>query len=179
MVPAIYDHGTHYATNQKLILEMLKEISDSEDVPEVTGEYTGGIGGWGPSHQQHSGHKHSHDYYTPSPSSAQQQQQQQLEEQPPLIEKSSVYSTLDEHITNSNNGNNDAKVLAKIHFVLCQLCFWCASCLNVAKRTVTKCPSCNELRLESIPIFNNEICKFAYDPKTGMMLEFLKNVGVK
>ena len=51
---------------------MLKEISDSEDVLEVTGEYTGGIGGWGASHERR-GHKHTHDYY---PSRSQQQQQQ-------------------------------------------------------------------------------------------------------
>lgn len=51
MSPAIYDNGTHYVTNQKLTLEMLKEISDSDDVLEVTGEYTGGIGGYGASHE--------------------------------------------------------------------------------------------------------------------------------
>ena len=45
MVAVVYDHGTHYVTNQKLTLEMLKEISNSEDVLEVAGEYTGGIGG--------------------------------------------------------------------------------------------------------------------------------------
>jgi hypothetical protein len=29
--------GTHYVTNHKLILEILKEISDSDDVLEVAG----------------------------------------------------------------------------------------------------------------------------------------------
>jgi Carboxypeptidase regulatory-like domain len=52
MSPAIYDNGTHYVTNQKLTLEMLKEISDSEEVIEVTGDYTGGLGGYGASHEQ-------------------------------------------------------------------------------------------------------------------------------
>jgi hypothetical protein len=51
MSPAIYDNGTHYATNQKLTLEILKEISDSEDVIEVTGDYTGGLGSYGASHE--------------------------------------------------------------------------------------------------------------------------------
>jgi hypothetical protein len=51
MSPAIYDNGTHYVTNQKLSLEILKEISDSGDVLEVTGEYTGGIGAYGASHE--------------------------------------------------------------------------------------------------------------------------------
>ncbi len=44
MMPAIYDRGTHYVTNQILTLQMLKEISDSEDVVEVRGSYCGGIG---------------------------------------------------------------------------------------------------------------------------------------
>jgi hypothetical protein len=50
-LPTIYDKGTHYVTNQRLTLETLKEISDSEDVLEVTGDYTGSIGGWGASHE--------------------------------------------------------------------------------------------------------------------------------
>jgi hypothetical protein len=56
MSPAIYDNGTHYVTNQKLTLDILKEISDSEDVIEVTGDYTGGLGGYGASHEQ--SHRH-------------------------------------------------------------------------------------------------------------------------
>lgn len=44
MMPAIFDNGTHYVTNQVLTLEMLKEISDSDDVVEVHGSYCGGIG---------------------------------------------------------------------------------------------------------------------------------------
>jgi hypothetical protein len=59
MVPAIYDKGTHYVTNQRLTLEKVKEISDSQDVIEVTGEYTGGITGRGASHE----HRDIHDYF--------------------------------------------------------------------------------------------------------------------
>ena len=55
MVPAIYDNGTHFVTNHKLNLQMLKEISDSDDVIEVAGEYTGNITARGSSHV-HSDH---------------------------------------------------------------------------------------------------------------------------
>jgi hypothetical protein len=41
MIPSLYDHGTHYVTNQKLTLEILKEISDCDDVLEITSEYSG------------------------------------------------------------------------------------------------------------------------------------------
>jgi len=57
MVPAIYDKGTHYVTNQRLSLEMLKDMSDAEDVTEITGDYTGGITARGASHEPGE-HKH-------------------------------------------------------------------------------------------------------------------------
>jgi hypothetical protein len=50
-LPAVYDKGTHYVNNQRLTLEMLKEISEHEDVVEVTGDYTGSITGRGASHE--------------------------------------------------------------------------------------------------------------------------------
>jgi hypothetical protein len=52
MVPSIHDHGTHYVTNQKLTLEILKEISDCEDVLEVAGEYSGSCGSIGSVHER-------------------------------------------------------------------------------------------------------------------------------
>lgn len=53
MMPAIYDHGTHFVTDQRLTLETLKEISDSDDVIEVTGEYSGSFASNGPTHECH------------------------------------------------------------------------------------------------------------------------------
>jgi hypothetical protein len=41
-------------TNQRLSLEKLKEISNDENVLEVTGDYTGTLTGLGASHE----HKH-------------------------------------------------------------------------------------------------------------------------
>ena len=59
MVPAIYDKGTHYVTNQRLTLEMLEEICDYQNIVEIMGEYTGGITGRGASHE----HRDMQDYY--------------------------------------------------------------------------------------------------------------------
>ena len=50
MVPAVYDKGTHYVTNQKLTLKILKEISDCEEVLQVSGEYTGCYASTSPSY---------------------------------------------------------------------------------------------------------------------------------
>lgn len=41
-MPAVYDNGTHYVTNQRLTLETLKRLNEFEHVLEVTGEYFGG-----------------------------------------------------------------------------------------------------------------------------------------
>ena len=78
-LPTIYDKGTHYVTNQRLTLEALKEISDSDDVIEVTGDYTGSIGGWGASHE-HRDHKNIRGYNTSSLSTSPSQQQIQEQE---------------------------------------------------------------------------------------------------
>jgi hypothetical protein len=51
MSPAVYDNGTHYVIFLKLTLEKLKELSDSDDVVEVAGEYTGHIGAYVPFHE--------------------------------------------------------------------------------------------------------------------------------
>lgn len=85
-LPAVFDKGTHYATNQRLTLETLKEISDSDEVLEVTGDYTGSIGGWGASHEQ------SHKEYnrTIIPSSAAAQSLQSIDQEKRSKENNNV-----------------------------------------------------------------------------------------
>lgn len=51
MIPSLYD-GTHYVTNQKLALEILKEISVCDDVLEITGEYSGSCASIGSVHDR-------------------------------------------------------------------------------------------------------------------------------
>jgi hypothetical protein len=51
-MPAIYDNGTHYVTNQMLTLETLKRINDIEHVLKVTGEYSSNCyASIGPTHE--------------------------------------------------------------------------------------------------------------------------------
>ena len=57
MNPTIHDNGTHYAFNDKLTLEFLKELSDLKDVVAVYGDYMGGVTGVGASHD-HREHEH-------------------------------------------------------------------------------------------------------------------------
>ena len=92
MIPAIYDNGTHYVANHRLTSEMLEQICKDDDVLEVTGEYTGGIGGWGASHEHREHiHRYEDDYNTFAGSSSHsrknQQEQGQLVKQQRPVEK--------------------------------------------------------------------------------------------
>jgi hypothetical protein len=74
--------------------------------------------------------------------------------------------------TSSTYRNNIGKG-KEIHFLICESCFWCASHFNNIDHTVTtKCPSCSNNRVESIPISYNEVYKVDYNPKRGVTLEF-------
>ena len=56
-VPAIYDNGTHYATNMRITYDILKRLNDFDFVNEVSGDYTGTLTGRGASHERR-GHTH-------------------------------------------------------------------------------------------------------------------------
>jgi len=48
-VPAVYDKGTHYVTNMRLTLEILKRLNDFD--LDINGDYTGTLTGRGASHE--------------------------------------------------------------------------------------------------------------------------------
>jgi hypothetical protein len=56
-VPAIYDRGTHYVTNMRLTLDILRRLNDFEFVEEVTGDYTGTLTALGASHESRTKHR--------------------------------------------------------------------------------------------------------------------------
>ena len=85
---------------------------------------------------------------------------------PTFLQASSIYL---------NNNNNNTCKGKEIHFLICQSCFWCASRLNSIEDeaiSTSKCPSCSNNRVESIPISYDEVYKFDYDPKRGVILKF-------
>ena len=67
------------------------------------------------------------------------------------------------------------KLPRQIYFLLCSTCYWCASDIS-GKSKFTKCPSCNSVEVESMPLSDNELYKFDYHPKRGVTLEFLNAV---
>jgi hypothetical protein len=72
--------------------------------------------------------------------------------------------------TNSSS-NNKTPYKQAIHFLICDSCFWCASCIRLDV-SVAKCPSCNDNKVEWMPITDDEIYKVDYDSKNGVVLEF-------
>ena len=78
----------------------------------------------------------------------------------------------DENKNSTNNSsNNKTPYKQAIHFLICDSCFWCASCIKVDV-SVARCPSCYDNKVEWMPITDDEIYKFNYDPNNGIVLEF-------
>lgn len=51
-VPSIYDNGTHYVSNHRMTLEILKKLNDIDYVLEVMGDYTGSASSTGARHEK-------------------------------------------------------------------------------------------------------------------------------
>jgi hypothetical protein len=77
------------------------------------------------------------------------------------------------HHTNTDKLSNEKKrtITKQRHFLLCESCFWCASSIYLVSMDWI-CPVCNNNKVESIPIQNNEIYKFDYKQRHGVILEF-------
>jgi hypothetical protein len=72
----------------------------------------------------------------------------------------------------AQSDNDYIKIPGQIHFVLCEVCYWCATFFNINENPVVKCPYCDSIRIEPIPMSYNEVCKFRYDPIRGVTMEF-------
>jgi hypothetical protein len=83
-------------------------------------------------------------------------------------------------------GGGGTRISDKVYFMICHACFWCASCIfpqTLGKMTIantkdsislTKCPSCAEGTIKSIPIAENEGYRFDYDAKRGLVMKFFR-----
>ena len=86
-----------------------------------------------------------------------------------------IASTINNDDSNMANKNNvkDTASYQKKHFLLCEACFCCATYLiSDGGTTVSKCPVCNNVKVELLPIAKNEFYKFDYSPSSGLTFEF-------
>ena len=70
--------------------------------------------------------------------------------------------------------SKENEVTERINFLLCESCFWCASYFNNYKKVVTKCPTCGNDNVESMPISHDEVYTISHNPKRGITLGFSK-----
>lgn len=77
------------------------------------------------------------------------------------------------NLMNNGRGKNTA---TKVRFLICQSCFWCASCIN-AKVTVSKCPVCQSRKIEYLPIADDEFYKLQLAPIRNVTLSFDSTTG--
>jgi hypothetical protein len=49
------------------------------------------------------------------------------------------------------------QVYKQIDFLLCESCFWCATCIDSQQKHMTRCPSCKDFRLKYLILNDNEI----------------------
>lgn len=62
-------------------------------------------------------------------------------------------------------------VAKKASFVICQDCFWCASCLQDG---LSECPTCNSRNMDLLPIFDGEHYRLEFSKKRSVNLMFSK-----
>lgn len=82
------------------------------------------------------------------------------------------FTTYDTNTAKVNYEKKNKKIVIKQkNFLLCESCFWCASSVYIDSMNWI-CPVCNNIKIESIPIQSNEVYKFDYDQRLGVILEF-------
>ena len=59
----------------------------------------------------------------------------------------------------------------RVDFLLCPSCFWCASYFNNGE-VFTRCPTCGNDNVESLPISDGEFYTFSHNRNHGITLEF-------
>lgn len=68
--------------------------------------------------------------------------------------------------------------ITRRYFLICQTCYWCASYIDIMGSMedlpYEACPTCNDIKIESLPISYNENYLFEYTATRGVVLKFLR-----
>ena len=107
-------------------------------------------------------------------------EQQLVQQHLPLLQNNYSLDVILKIKAEENAAMTKNEMSPKINFLICQSCFWCASCISsriykgVSEQTITTCPSCTRGNIESLPIAQNEKYMFHYDTKRGITMEFFR-----
>ena len=72
----------------------------------------------------------------------------------------------------SQSGQRQLEPRRRINFLICRLCFWCASYLYGSYKPPEKCPMCDNHSIESIPVSDQEAFEFEHSELRGVTLNF-------
>ena len=78
---------------------------------------------------------------------------------------------------NSLETDNYANLTKARYFLICESCFWCASYIN-NQTTFTKCPLCQNGKIDCMPIGEDKNGFFDYSHSKGVELKFVNNIKV-
>jgi hypothetical protein len=68
--------------------------------------------------------------------------------------------------------NLGKRISSTVYFLLCESCFWSASIFGSKTKLITHCPLCNTQTIESMLISGDDVYRFEYNLKQGVVLEF-------
>jgi hypothetical protein len=71
-------------------------------------------------------------------------------------------------LDNNNHDDDGNKQLSKlIRFMICESCFWCASCISSKSISIAKCSNCCNNKIEWMPIPKVDLDKLTCISKEG------------
>ncbi len=77
--------------------------------------------------------------------------------------------------------NTSKRISSTVYFLLCESCFWSASYLSnifgSKTKLITHCPLCNTQTIESMLISDNDVYRFEYNMKQGVVLKFKRTMA--
>ena len=94
-----------------------------------------------------------------------------------MMKHSLTYSDKNEIYSQSTQNSIEPQSYAhprRINFLICRLCFWCASYLYGAYKAAVMCPMCDNNSIESIPISDKEAFEFGYSQLRRVILNFFQ-----
>src|SRR5215469_12760421 len=92
-----------------------------------------------------------------------------------MMKHNLTYSDKNEIYSQSTQNSIEPQSYAhphRINFLICRLCFWCASYLYGSYKAAEKCPMCDNNSIESIPVCDQEAFKFEHSQLRGVTLNF-------
>ena len=81
-------------------------------------------------------------------------------------------STVSETIRNQPGLGRISK---SVNFIVCGSCYWSASYLDA--RPVEKCPACQNVTVDSMPVAGNDVYVYSYEAKRGIIIDFTRARG--